>query len=132
MRKDDARKLDHKTLEALRNGAVRGVQAGESPAAVARALRRSLKPRGELRLFFLPPYAPDRNPDALAGKHLEADTIGRKAVTGKDDFQRTVLSSLRQLQNDTTKNLLFLPESFQISPLLMTRAPSFPRKLEAL
>ncbi|PNE10885.1 MAG: hypothetical protein CR217_11840 [Beijerinckiaceae bacterium] len=39
MRKDDARKLDHKTLEALRMRAVRSVQAGESPAAVARALR---------------------------------------------------------------------------------------------
>lgn len=34
----DARSLDHKTLEALRIRAVRSVQAGESPSAVARAL----------------------------------------------------------------------------------------------
>ena len=38
MGKDDARKLDHKTLEALRMRAVRAVQVGESPSAVARAL----------------------------------------------------------------------------------------------
>jgi transposase len=38
MRKDDARSLDHTTLEALRIRAVRNVQAGESPSAVARAL----------------------------------------------------------------------------------------------
>jgi hypothetical protein len=38
MANDDARSLDHKTLEALRIRAVRSVQAGESPSAVARAL----------------------------------------------------------------------------------------------
>src|SRR5258706_13395984 len=39
MRKDDARKLDHATLEAMRTRAVASVQAGESPEAVAKALR---------------------------------------------------------------------------------------------
>ena len=36
MRKDDARKLDHKTLEAMRERAVRRVQDGESPGMAAR------------------------------------------------------------------------------------------------
>ena len=36
MRKHDARKLDHATLEALRERAVQRVQEGESPEAVAR------------------------------------------------------------------------------------------------
>lgn len=39
MKKDDARTLDHATLEALRMRAVRSVQAGESPEVVARTLR---------------------------------------------------------------------------------------------
>jgi len=39
--KMDARKLDHKTLEAMRLRAVRQVQAGESPELVARVLRIS-------------------------------------------------------------------------------------------
>src|SRR5580704_4527113 len=39
MRPDDARKLDHTTLEAMRIRAVRSVQAGESPEVVARSLR---------------------------------------------------------------------------------------------
>ena len=42
---------------------------------------------GRLRLFFLPPYSPDRNPDELVWKHLKADTVGRMAVTGKTDFK---------------------------------------------
>ena len=36
MTKDDARKLDHQTLEAMRERAVRRVQEGESPEVVAR------------------------------------------------------------------------------------------------
>jgi hypothetical protein len=38
MRKDDARKLDHATLEALRIRAVGMVQKGESPEVVGKAL----------------------------------------------------------------------------------------------
>src|SRR5258708_22242466 len=38
MRKDDARRLDHATLEAMRERAVRSVQDGESPEVVADVL----------------------------------------------------------------------------------------------
>jgi len=57
----------------------------------------------KLRLFFLPPYAPDRNPDELAWKHLKADTVGRMAVTTKDDLAKKVRRSMRRLQNDPRK-----------------------------
>ena len=39
MKPDDARKLDHTTLEEMRIRAVRSVQAGESPEVVARSMR---------------------------------------------------------------------------------------------
>src|SRR5271155_2272239 len=38
MRKDDARKLDHGTLEEMRERVVRRVQEGESPEVIAKAL----------------------------------------------------------------------------------------------
>src|SRR5271157_442126 len=38
MKENDARRLDHKTLEAMRERAVRQVQEGESPEVVARVL----------------------------------------------------------------------------------------------
>lgn len=47
MQNDDARKLDHATLEALRIRAVRSVQGGESPEVVARTLR--ITPRSVYR-----------------------------------------------------------------------------------
>jgi transposase len=37
---------------------------------------------GKLKLYYLPPYSPDRNPDELVWKHLKADTVGRMVVTG--------------------------------------------------
>ena len=58
---------------------------------------------GKLQLFFLPPYSPDRNPDELVWKHLKADTVGRMAVIGKDDFKCKVRSSIRRLQSDPGK-----------------------------
>ena len=51
MQKDDARKLDHATLEALRIRAVRSIQDGESPEDVARALR--VTPRAMYRWLAL-------------------------------------------------------------------------------
>jgi transposase len=32
---------------------------------------------GALRIFYLPPYSPDKNPDELVWKHLKADIVGR-------------------------------------------------------
>lgn len=58
---------------------------------------------GRLKLFFLPPYSPDRNPDELVWKHLKADTVGRMAVTGKADFMNKVVSSMRRLQRNAGK-----------------------------
>ena len=59
--------------------------------------------KGRLRLFYLPPYSPDRNPDELVWKHLKADTVGRMAITDKADFKVKVRASMRQLQNDPGK-----------------------------
>ncbi|MFH1158438.1 MAG: transposase, partial [Pseudomonadota bacterium] len=58
---------------------------------------------GKLKLFYLPPYSPDRNPDELVWKHLKADTVGRMIVTGKADFKSKIVSSMRSLQKTPEK-----------------------------
>jgi hypothetical protein len=55
---------------------------------------------GRLKLFFLPPYSPDRNPDELVWEHLTADTGGRMVVNSKADFKGKVVSSMRSLQRN--------------------------------
>src|SRR5215469_7144373 len=61
----------------------------------------------KLRLFYLPPYSPDRNPDELVWKHLKADTVGRMVTTGKVDFKSKVISAMRSLQKNSRKICAF-------------------------
>ena len=58
---------------------------------------------GRLRLFYLPPYSPDTNPDELVWKHLKADTVGRTSITSFDDFKDKVKSSMLSLQRSPAK-----------------------------
>jgi transposase len=58
---------------------------------------------GRLRLFYLPPYSPDRNPDELVWKHLKADTVGRTSITSLEDFRNKVRSSMLSLQRNPVK-----------------------------
>jgi len=59
--------------------------------------------QGKLRLFFLPPYSPDRNPDELVWKHVKADTVGRMMITSKGELVKKVRSSLLSLQRLPSK-----------------------------
>jgi transposase len=48
--------------------------------------------QGKLRLFLLPPYSLDRNPDELVWKHVKAGTVGRMVITGKDEKSEIVIA----------------------------------------
>jgi hypothetical protein len=52
MRKDDARKLDHKTLEEILIRAVKRIQQGERPEIIARVLRVDRSFRAWLKMLF--------------------------------------------------------------------------------
>lgn len=69
------------------------------PAHRAQAVRRCVASyEGRLRLFLLPPYAPELNPDELVWNHVTTHGIGRMALTGADDLQSKLLGRLRSLQ----------------------------------
>src|ERR1700720_2699047 len=85
-------------LKRLITGATRAIFliVDRGPAHIAKKTKAFVGSlNGRLRLFYLPPYSPDRNPDELVWKHLKADTVGRMAVTDKTDFKHKVISSLR-------------------------------------
>jgi transposase len=42
--------------------------------------------KGKLRLFYLPPYSPELNPDELVWNNVKGK-IGRSSIKGPDDFQ---------------------------------------------
>jgi transposase len=93
-------------LKRLITGAKRAIFliVDRGPAHIAKKTKAFVGSlNGRLRLFYLPPYSPDRNPDELVWKHLKADTVGRMAITDKADFHTKVRASMLQLQNDPEK-----------------------------
>ena len=52
---------------------------------------------GRLRLFRLPSYSPELNPDEWVWKNVKHDTVGRQATTGLDDFTAKVITALERL-----------------------------------
>jgi len=53
---------------------------------------------GRLRLFFLPPYAPELNPDEQVWNYVKNHGIGRMLLRQADDLKCAVLARLRSLQ----------------------------------
>ena len=53
---------------------------------------------GVLKLFYLPPYSPDLNPDELVWNHLKYHCIGKLFIRTRDELQERVLSYLKSLQ----------------------------------
>ena len=58
---------------------------------------------GKLRLFFLPPYSPELNPDELVWRDVKAHTIGRHAIESHRHLRDLALSALRRLQKTPGK-----------------------------
>jgi transposase len=53
---------------------------------------------GRLKLFSLPGYSPELNPDEWVWKNVKHDRIGKTGVTSQDDLKSKVISALRRLQ----------------------------------
>lgn len=69
------------------------------PAHIAKKTKTFVETlNGALRLFYLPPYAPDLNPDELVWNHVKSNSVGRSATVDRQSFKRTVVLALRSLQ----------------------------------
>ena len=53
---------------------------------------------GRLRLFFLPGYSPQLNPDEWVWKNVKSDRVGRAGISGPDQFKALAVGALRRLQ----------------------------------
>ena len=53
---------------------------------------------GKLKLFYLPPYSPELNPDEFVWNDVKNNGVGRALVHGPSDLHRAVLGRLRYLQ----------------------------------
>ena len=69
------------------------------PTHKAKCVREFVESQeGKLRLFLLPPYSPELNPDEYVWNDLKNNCIGRKALSSKEQLRKTVMSHLRKIQ----------------------------------
>ncbi len=54
--------------------------------------------KGKLRIFFLPPYSPELNPDESVWNDLKNNGIGRMSITGPDDMMHKVVDYMKGMQ----------------------------------
>lgn len=72
------------------------------------------KHKGKIELFFLPPYAPEYNPDEYLNNAVKGRTHRRKMSRNKEELASHVRSTLAELQKEpeTIKNLFQAPAVF--------------------
>jgi len=61
---------------------------------------------GRLRLYFLPPYSPELNPDEWVWKNVKNDKIGRTAVRSKNELEAVAcffMATRRSTTDDGTR-----------------------------
>lgn len=85
------------------------------PVHKAKSVTRFIETvKDRFRLFFLPPYSPELNPDEQVWNDLKNNAIGRQVITTPKQLHRAVISHLRFIQktpdrvqayfnNETTK-----------------------------
>jgi transposase len=54
---------------------------------------------GRLRIFYLPPYSPELNPDEQVWNHVKHHGIGRMLIKGLADLKERVMARLKLLQS---------------------------------
>ena len=66
----------------------------------------------KLKIFYLPGYSPELNPDELVWNHVKRHTVGKKTVTGPDQFKSIVLNALQSLskRKNIIRNSFLTPE----------------------
>ncbi|MPY81344.1 MAG: IS630 family transposase [Actinophytocola sp.] len=69
------------------------------PAHKAKTVKKFVaETDGRLKLFFLPAYSPQLNPDEWVWKNVKHDRVGRTSVTSAEEFKTKIVSALRRLQ----------------------------------
>lgn len=62
---------------------------------------------GRMKLFYLPPYSPELNPDEQVWSHLKHHRLGKMAIKTKEELQSRVMSALRSIQRTTSLVMSF-------------------------
>ena len=71
------------------------------PAHIANSVKEYVQStQGKLELHFLPPYAPDLNPDEFVWNYLKGNGVARKPLRQNESLKERVAADLAKLKED--------------------------------
>jgi transposase len=71
------------------------------PAHIANSVKEYVQStQGKLELHFLPPYAPDLNPDEFVWNYLKGNGVARKPLRKNESLRERVEEDLDRLKKD--------------------------------
>ena len=70
------------------------------------------KHKEKIELFYLPPYAPEYNPDELVNSDLKRSVGQKLSPRSADELEKNVRSYLKYLQNNALKIASFFNAPF--------------------
>jgi transposase len=73
------------------------VIADQASPHTANAVKEFVESHKRLRLFYLPPYSPDLNPDEEVWNHLKNHELKAHQETDKDGLRKKTVNSLRRM-----------------------------------
>jgi transposase len=72
------------------------------PVHKARAVKKLMEElKGRLELHFLPPYAPDLNPDEFVWSYMKNNGVSKKPLKQNESLRRRVEEDLNKIQDNT-------------------------------
>ena len=88
-------------------------KVGQYPAHKAKQVQAYVQSlAGKLELYFLPPYAPELNPDEFVWGHAKANGVSKKPLRQNESLRQRVESDLEDIkQNKTLVRSFFCAES---------------------
>jgi transposase len=82
---------------------LRGQRRDSHPAHIANSVKEYVQStQGRLELHFLPPYAPDLNPDEFVWNYLKGNGVARKPLHKNESLKERVQADLDKLMKDHT------------------------------
>jgi transposase len=71
-----------------------------APCHMAKRLNNFIDNQKQLKVFYIPPYSPELNPDEKAWRHLKHVSLKNRAAKNKAHLSRMVVGALRQMQQN--------------------------------
>lgn len=72
----------------------------QAPCHVAKRIKALNEGSSKLRVFYLPPYSPDLNPDEKVWRHMKHVTLKNHQAQDKKQLGRLVIGALRKIQKN--------------------------------